>query len=143
MIPFKRRRKDLQPWLDYFEMLRSYEQKGFLDVLAEKHEAYVTRAALCTLAGGDQEEPADSSPVAALRLARDMASAIRRIRTYAAWQSREGAGYSSRPFALHMVEEEGRHDLICTVVVTSRRRWWRLWTWHDSIEVIGYKHREP
>lgn len=41
---------DLQPWLDYFQMLHTYEEHGFLQIEAEKHEAYITRAALLTLA---------------------------------------------------------------------------------------------
>ena len=40
------KRKFLQPWLDYFDMLHTYEQKGYLEVKPDKHEAFITRAAL-------------------------------------------------------------------------------------------------
>lgn len=131
----------MQPWLDYFRMLQRYEHDGYLQTDAEKHEAYITRAALCTLSadgpvilGKDIED----WEYAARRLMRDIPKAVRRIRSYAAWISREGDGYMSRPFALHVVQEDGPHDLLYTVVITSRRRWWKLWMWHDTFDVIRY-----
>lgn len=134
----RRKHKDLQSWLDYFVLLQKYEDGGFLEVFAEKHEAYVTRAALFTLSpvviGKDMASWTD----AARLLTKNMPKVIRRIRSYAAWLSREGAGYPSRPFVLHVVHEDAPHDLLYTLVVTSRRRWWKLWMWHDSIEVIDY-----
>ena len=44
-----KKHKNLQPWLDYFDMLHTYEQKGYLQMEPQKHETYVTRAALLTL----------------------------------------------------------------------------------------------
>lgn len=133
--------RNLQPWLDYFRMLQRYEQEGFLQTDAEKHEAYITRAALCTLSadgpvilGKDIED----WEYAARRLMKDIPKAVRRIRSYAAWISREGDGYISHPFALHVVQEDWPHDLLYTVVITSRRRWWKLWMWHDTFDVIRY-----
>lgn len=133
--------KNLQPWLDYFRMLQEYEKDGFLQMEAEKHEAYVTRAAFYTAAGwpDDPEALADRSTSAMLQRMRGVASAVRSIRTYAAWLSREGRGYLTRPFSLHVVKEDMPHDLLSTVVVTSRRRWWKLWMWHDTMEVFGYE----
>ena len=52
---------DLTPWLDYFKMLQRYEQKGFLEIKPQEHEAYITRAALLTLvpeADGTVTDPA-------------------------------------------------------------------------------------
>jgi len=134
----KARVKNLQPWMDYFMMLQRYERDGFLQTEAEKHEAYLTRAALCTLAEGGKEAaaPADMDYVA--MLSRGTPRVLRCIRTYAAWLSREGRDYLSRPFALHVVHEDGPHDLLYTIVLTGRRRWWMPWTWHDSMEVIVY-----
>lgn len=45
----KNKHQDLQPWLDYFKMLQRYEQKGFLEIKPQEHEAYITRAAFCSL----------------------------------------------------------------------------------------------
>jgi hypothetical protein len=45
----KNKNQDLQPWLDYFKMFQQYEQKGFLQMNPQEHEAYITRAALLTL----------------------------------------------------------------------------------------------
>ena len=44
---------NLPPWLDYFVMRVSYEQNGLLEIQGEKHEAYVTRAALHAMTPGD------------------------------------------------------------------------------------------
>ena len=52
--------RDLQPWLDYFGLLRTYEEKGFLEVKPDRHEAYVTQAAMMTLLGiGDPVQTED------------------------------------------------------------------------------------
>jgi len=41
--------KDLQPYLDYFDMLRTYAEQGLLEVLPAAHEAYITAPALYAL----------------------------------------------------------------------------------------------
>ena len=121
---------DLQPWLDYFGMLRTYEQKGFLEVMPDKHEAYITQPALHALSEGDdpQEQVAKAIPETVLR-----------IRAYAGWKSQEGEPYLKQNFALHVVEPEHPHDLIYTLLLTQTRRWIRLWRKTDSIEVITYQ----
>lgn len=136
--------RNLQPWLDYFEMLHQFEKDGFLQADAEKHEAYVTRAALFTVAGcdGDPASLADRSFRSISRRTKAVASAVRRLRAYAAWLSRKGGDYLSHLFALHVVQEEDPHDLLFTIILTSRRRWWKLWMWHDHFEVISYDGRE-
>lgn len=137
--------RNLQPWLDYFRMLQRYEHDGFLQMEAEKHEAYITRAALCTLSadgpvilGKDIED----WKFAARRLMKDVPKVVRRIRSYGAWLSRRGGDDLSHPFALHVVQEDEPHDLLYTVIITSRRRWWKLWMWHDSYDVIRYDRPE-
>lgn len=122
---------DLQPWLDYFDMLRTYEQKGFLEVMPDKHEAYVTQPAIFTLADADVHER--------LQTAKAVFETALRIRAYAAWKSQEGQPYLKQNFALHVVEPEHPHDLIHTLLLTQTRRWLRLWRKTDSIEVITYQ----
>jgi hypothetical protein len=151
------KRKSLQPWLDYFEMLHTYEQKGYLEVKPEKHEAYITRAALCTL-----------SPTPALPEGEGVAAnthvieTVRRIRAYTAYLSAVSVGAKypvelsdegvtappipaselkecmDQPFALHIVKEDALHDPLCTLLLTRRRVWWRVWRKTDSTEVITY-----
>jgi len=125
------KRKSLQPWLDYFEMLHTYEQKGYLEVKPEKHEAYITRAALCTL-----------SPTPALpegeRVAADtrVLDTARRLRTYAAYRSSSGADYDKYTFSLHVVKEEAPNDPLCTLLLTRKRNW--LGIRRERVEVINY-----
>lgn len=137
--------KNLQPWLDYFRMLQRYEEGGFLQMDAEKHEAYVTRAALCTLAADspfipgsdtDRMEIADFSYM----LLRRIPKVVRHIRTYGAWLSREGRDYLSRPFAINVVDDEVTRgpEPLYTITVTPKRRWWKLWMLHDHFDVIAY-----
>ena len=127
---------NLQPWLDYFEMLHAYEQNGYLQMEAEKHEAYVTQSSLHTLSGEKDTPPATTDDN--IRRMQSYAAVIRRLCTYAGWQSREGKGYMKRPFAVHLVKDEHPHDLLCTILLERRRRWWSLWFMVDSFDVIVY-----
>ena len=127
----RKRNRNLQPWLDYFGMLQEYESNGLLQVEPEKHEAYVTQAALATLYGADVH--ADS-----YRGCRECAAVMRRVRAYAGWMSREGGAYMDRSFAMHVVKDDAPHDLLFTVLLTRRRRWWALWRRMDSFDVIDY-----
>jgi hypothetical protein len=61
-----------------------------------------------------------------------------RIRAYAWWRS-HGEDYLAQPFALHVVKTDEPHDLLCTVLLTYRRVWWKLWLGKaDKVEVISY-----
>lgn len=111
---------NLQPWLDYFELLRTYQQKGFLEMHPDKGEAYITEAALYTL-GPDS---------------------VTRLRAYAGFLSQEGAAYLERPFAVNVVRDDEPHDMKYTFLLTVRRRWWRLWRKGDDVEVIYYGGEE-
>lgn len=122
---------DLQPWLDYFDLLGTYERKGFIEVMPDKHEAYVTQPAIFTLADADVHER--------LQTAKAVFDVALRIRAYAAWQSQEGQPYLKQNFALHVVEPEHPHNLLYTLLLTQTRRWLRLWRKTDSIEVITYQ----
>lgn len=120
---FKVKAKNLQPWLDYFRLLQTYEEKGFLQTEPEKHEAYVTLPALCTLS--------EDNAVLEMKV-------LRRIRAYAGWQSRTGRDYLDRPFAVHVVKGEAPHDLVATLLLSRKRHWWwPLWKL-DSFETITY-----
>lgn len=90
----RNKHRDLQPWLDYFQMLHTYEQKGFLEVKADKHEAYVTRAALLTLVPEVVSSfkvqvsgvPTDSDAAAQLEtLNLKLETCVSALRTYAAY----------------------------------------------------------
>ena len=123
------KRNNLQPWLEYFDMLYAYEDKGLLDVFPEKHEAYITQAAVHAVSDGDD-------PVR--QLAKAVPDTLKRIRAYAGWRSREGAGYLSRVFALHVVRDDAPHDLLYTLLLVRRRVWWKLWRLTDTVETVTY-----
>lgn len=125
----KKKHKDLQPWLDYFKLLQTYKQTGLLEVLPEKHEAYITQPALLTLIPG--KNLTDLSP-------QDFPDIVLRIRTYAAFCSEQGEGYFTWPFALHVVKDEPPHDAICTILITPVRSWRTLWVTREKVEVIDY-----
>lgn len=128
---------DLQPWLDYFDMLRIYEEKGFLEVMPEKHEAYVTQPALHAMSEGDNPQE---------QFKKAIPDTVIRIRAYAAWKSQwmasPGSSTKKQNFALHVVEAEQPHDLIYTLLLTQNRRWQNLWRNTDSIEVISYTKKK-
>lgn len=131
-----RRKKNLQPWIDYFEMLHEYELKGYLEVQPAMHEAYVTLPALCTLST-DRDDTA-----ATVETAKNQVKAARRIRAYAGWKSQEGASYLAGSFALHVVGDAAPHDLIYTLLMTRRRRWWKPWRKSDCLELIDYTEKD-
>lgn len=122
-----KKHKDLQPWIDYFKLLQEYETKGYLEVLPDKNEAYITRAAFYVIATGSAPASQTAFPESA-----------RRIRVYAGWKSMQGYGYLLQPFAVHVVKEKSPHDLIYTLLLTRRRRWWWPWKKSEVIEMIDY-----
>ena len=130
----KTKHKDLQPLLDYFGMMRTYEQKGFLQLQLKEHEAYVTQPALHAMTPGDDpmQQLQDGS----------IADTVRRIQGYAAFRSTEGRKYMEPPFAIHVVSDEPPHDPLYTLVITHRKSWRTLWQWRDDIEVINYQSEE-
>ena len=131
------------PWMVYFEMLNAYERKGYLEVIPDKNETFVTRAALFSLSLCN--EKADMS-------VKTMEETICRIRAHRVYRSQlERIGKSDlkedmgrrpleidRPFALYVVKEENPHDLICIILVTRRRKWYRFWQKTDCIRVVTY-----
>lgn len=149
------KRKSVQPWLDYFDLLHTYEQKGYLEVKPDNHEAYITRAALYTLSPTPHLPERDGVVTDTHIL--DVA---RRIRAYTAYLSAVsvGAKYPAEisdegvtaplipaselkecmdyPFAIHIVKEEAPHDLLCTLLLTRKRNW--LGIKRERVEVINY-----
>lgn len=132
------RHRDLQPWLDYFDMLRTYEQHGFMLIEAGKHEAYVTEPALYTLAGCSFSARELGMGLDVPHIMTQISHLVRRLRSYAAWKSQGGVGYLSYSFAVNVVKDSGRHHPIYTIVLERKRRWWKLWMRHDSFKVITY-----
>ena len=126
--------KDLQPWLDYFDMLQTYEYKGYLEIQLDKHEAYVTQPALHAMTPGNdpQQQLQDGSIIVT----------VRRLRGYAAFRSTEGKDYLKQPFALNVVQQEPPHNLLYTLLITHHKSWRTLWRWRDDIEVIDYTGKE-
>ena len=126
-IPEKKKHKDLQPWLDYFDMLRANVESGFLQMSVAKHEAFVTQPAIHAMSEGDDPEKQieDGSVL----------QTAHRIFTYAAWLSGEGDGYRHKPFAVHVVKPDEPHDMIYTILFTRVLRFMR---WKEKVEVINY-----
>lgn len=155
----KSKYQDLTPWLDYLDMLQWYEQEGFLQMNPKKHEAYVTRAALLTLAGIDAE---DVQSAAISSQPEALADTLSRLRAYAAYRSAPAVGqqhpadmndpaaplpvipeaeltaYFSQPFAIHIVKEDYPHDLLLTLLLQQKRSWRTAWRTVDTIETIDY-----
>ena len=122
--------RDLQPWLDYFAMLRTYEESGYLEILPEKHEAFITRAALMTLVPDDILVGKTDKGV--------LADTARRIRACAAFRVQQGEAYLCENFAMHIVKEDRQHDLLFTVLLEKPRQWFRHWPKTDKVQVITY-----
>lgn len=113
--------KDLSPWLEYFEMLRKFCDKGLLEVRVEEGDAFITQAALAVLGVTNDT--------------------VVRIRAYADWlhaaETEKPEG--TKTFALHIVEDAEPHDLCYTIVITRCRRWFSPWRVSDKYTVINYK----
>lgn len=114
------KRDNLQPWLDYFEMLSVYETRGLLEIQYDRHEAYLTLAAACTLTELDVR----TGVIPMRRLRQE----VTRLLAYAGYMSRQGQEYLDRPFAVHVVKDDTPHDLLYTMLL-MRRRWWNPWRW--------------
>ena len=123
--------QNLQPWLDYFQMLQTYQEKGYLEVHADKGDAYVTQPALHAMTeGSDPEEQLKSGAIF---------ETARRIRTYAAWRAAKGEEYLRQLFVVHVVEDKHPHDLIYTILLTQKRKWWCPWKMSECVEVVTYE----
>ena len=130
----------MQPWLDCFDLLRKYEHFGYLEVHHKEHEAYITRPALFALSGypDDADRLGDTSPSATERRMAGIGQCCRHIRAFAAYEAQEGAAYLAEDFALHVVKESGKHDMLFTLHLSRQRVWWRLWRKSDRIKLISY-----
>ena len=125
--PEKKKHKDLQPWLDYFDMLRANVEPGFLQMSVVKHEAFVAQPGIHAMSEGD--DPAKQIENGSLL------QTAHRIFTYAAWLSGEGNGYRHKPFAVHVVKDTEPHDMIYTILFTSA---FRVFRWKEKVEVTNY-----
>ena len=123
------RKKDLQPWLDYFDMLRSYVNAGYLELYPDKGEAYVTQPALLAMTPGADVQS---------QLSEAINVTANRIRTYAGFVGQKGEDFLRRSFAVHVVKDTTPNDMMFTILITSKRNWLRLGKWGNRIEVITY-----
>lgn len=127
--------KNIQAWLDYFEMLHTYEEKGLLQLNAEKHEAYITLPALLVLAQCDKlTEGVDTT-----KLTKSVCDVVRRLRTYAGFCCQQGGDYLTYSFAVHIVKDTEPHDPLHTILVSIKRRWQTVWLETDYFEIINYE----
>ena len=123
----EKKHKDLQPWVDYFEMLRANVESGFLQMSVAKHEAFVTQPGIHAMSKGDDpaKQIEDGSII----------NTAHRIFVYAAWLSGEGNGYLHKPFAVHVVKPDEPPDMIYTILFTRVVQFMR---WKEPGEVINY-----
>lgn len=126
--------KDLQPWYDFFDLLRNYVKKGLMEIKDDCQEAYITEAALYALS---PENAQDESSMAKAAL-----QTAWYISIYAGWLSMEGRSRAGKTFALHVVGNEAPHDIVCSILVTERRRWWNLWQRKQEYEIITYNDND-
>lgn len=158
-----KKHKDIQPWAEYFQMLLAYERSGYLQMEPDRHEAYATQPAFMVLAGVDETK---TPPADQLRM-RSCTALLRRLRVYAACLAayRQGLStfdptvirnadsstvpdsfpsgnisYLRQPFALHVVQPEKPHDLLYTLLIERKRRWWTLKK-TELIDVIEYDNK--
>lgn len=129
------KRKSLQPWLDFFELLHTYEENGLLEVKPEKHEAYITTTALASLEGSRSGVDFGDNVTCGFDA---VVVAARRIRAYAGWKSQQGKSYLNWHFALHVVLAKIPHDLIYTLLLTRKRHWWWPFSKLEHAEVVSY-----
>lgn len=123
----KKKNSDLQPFLDYFSMLREYVAKGYMQLGVRKHEVYVTRTAIHAMSPGND-------PAVQLRDGSVENTAFQ-LRAYAAWLSGEGNDYLDRNFAVHVVKDEEPYDLIYTILLSKGRR---LFGGKTKVQLITY-----
>lgn len=129
--------RNLQPWLDYFEMLHTYEYKGYIELSKEGGEAFVTEAALMTLSNADRPE-FDNPKLEAVRRVRAYKDVARRIHAYTVWKLRRDYDYIKEPFALHVVMDKEPHDMMATFLITRRRRWWWPFIKMEHFDITTY-----
>lgn len=123
-----KKNKNLQPWLDYFDMLHNYEHLGLLELQVDKHEAYIAQSALHAMTPGD--DAAEQLRNGAL------AETLHRLHAYAAFCAQQGDGYLALPFALHVIRDEPPNEHLYILLLTHRRSWRNLWRTSEYVEVI-------
>lgn len=127
LIKGKKKHSDLQPFLDYFSMLREYVEKDYMQLDVKEHAVYITQPAIHAMTPGND-------PAMQLRDGSIENTAFR-IRAYVAWLSGEGNDYLDRNFSVHVVKDEEPHDLIFTLLFSQPRGIFRT---KPKVEVITY-----
>lgn len=132
-------KKDLNPLIQYFKKLHAYECGGFLDVMKEKREAYITRAALLTLMGVDETDIVGGFADQQVPMT-VISTILQLLRGYAGFLSQQGKKYLEGNFALHVVGDDPPHDLVLTLLLTTRKRRF-LPGMKETVEVIDYGNK--
>lgn len=124
-----KKKKNLQPWIDAFLVLRQLKNQGWLDLHEKNHEAFITLPALHAITKGDL--PQQQKP-------EHIRTTMKLILAYAASLSAIGQEYITRPFAIHVVRDEGKNEPIYTALLSYKRKWWWPFTKSEHIEIITY-----
>ena len=130
--------KNLQPWLDWFGLLRVYSDKGYLSVQPDKGEAYITEPAFYTLANIDLPTVSTLEPVALAKANDDLLTTVGRIKAYADYLAAFNQMEPPGVFALHVVKPEPPHDPRYTIVAERRKLWYCPWRKTTDYRFIYY-----
>lgn len=144
------KRVNLQPWLDYFDMLRTYKEGGLLELHTDDSSAYITMPAILRLAGCDEiitrmktQNIPDSQMHEMWRTINGkLKETATRIRAYAMFlQAAENGdkGTGGQAFALHVVADNHPHDLCFTILVKETRSCRKLGRKDLETDIIYYQ----
>ena len=159
-------KQNLQPWLDYFALLQTYVRQGYLEVIPAAPEAYITLPALYTLANADPNEDKLEQTQKLCNVGRHLRTYAEYLDAsdegFKLYQqnyekiprNNEPTSYNTilqaasnlqklphrpkNPFALHVVKSERPHDLLYTILLTRKRRWFWPFTSITCYEVVDY-----
>ena len=108
-------------------------------MMKEKREAYITRAALLTLMGVDETDIVGGFADQQIPMA-VISTILQLLRGYAGFLSQQGKKYLEGNFALHVVGDDPPHDLVLTLLLTTRKRRF-LPGMKETVEVIDYGNK--
>ena len=129
------RPSDIQPWMDFVEVLDRYRNRGYLE-LASPGEAYVTMAAISTLAGIDPLQAAARTDYAYSASLWDKLKGVARyIMVYAAYS---GCAGLPKSYAVNVVGDRMPHEPLFVILVCRRRSWRTAWRMKDCFKIVFY-----
>ena len=160
--------KDLSPYLEYFELLAAYVRQGYLEVFPATNEAFITRPALHALANTDLNADKGKIALSLFATAKYLRiytqylnASLEGFKLYkAAWDEAQDqhkpsfSGFAGKQadenckkirrevmrksFALHVVKSQYPYDLLYTILLTSKRRWYWPFSKTTTCSVIAY-----